>query len=132
MNQVPVRDIITATCKHYKINQKEFLSKTRRREIVWPRQVAMYLARRITKRSTVEIGGYFGGMDHTTILHGAKAVEIRLADSDYGPKLNADTQAITKDLCLPIPDPQVFSYFYNPMVVTMGTIKLNPMPDKIV
>ncbi len=39
-----------------------------------PRQVAMYLARRITRHSLEEIGGFFGGRDHSTVLHGVKKI----------------------------------------------------------
>jgi chromosomal replication initiator protein len=48
-----------------------------------PRQVAMYLARKLTRMSTPDIGRRFGGRDHSTVLHALKAVEKRAADDPY-------------------------------------------------
>lgn len=129
MNQVSVRDIIAATSSHYRISVKEFLSKTRRREIAWPRQVAMYLTQKITERSTPEIGGYFRGVDHTTVLYSIKSVNKRLIDPDYGPELNADIKSIIEDLYLSIPETQVFTYRYKPAIVKVEPVKLEPEPE---
>ena len=50
-------------------------SKRRHKSIAFPRQVCMYLARRHTRYSLEEIGGYFGGRDHTTVLHAVRTVD---------------------------------------------------------
>jgi chromosomal replication initiator protein len=49
--------------------------------IAYPRQIGMFLARRITRMSLEEIGGYLGGRDHSTVLHGVRKI-TRLAKED--------------------------------------------------
>ena len=48
-----------------------------------PRQVAMYLARKLTRMSTPDIGRRFGGRDHSTVIHAIRAVEKRAADDPF-------------------------------------------------
>jgi chromosomal replication initiator protein len=54
-------------------------SATRQRQVREARQVAMFLARELTGLSLVKIGAYFGGRDHTTVLHACRKVEQELA-----------------------------------------------------
>ena len=61
----------------------EIQGKSRKHDIMVPRQVAMYLIRSETTSSLVEIGGILGGRDHTTIMHGIGKIEKELA-SDSG------------------------------------------------
>lgn len=65
-------------CEFYGVARNEMLSGRRSIEAVHPRQVAMYLARVMTLKSFPEIGKVFG-RDHTTILHGSRKIEQRLA-----------------------------------------------------
>ena len=58
----------------YGVKVSDLHSKKRNRSVAFPRQVCMYLARRHTRYSLEEIGGYFGGRDHTTVLHGVRAI----------------------------------------------------------
>lgn len=53
-------------------------TKKRHKNVILPRQIAMYLARKLTPHSLPEIGGAFGGKDHTTILHAYKKMEAEL------------------------------------------------------
>ena len=48
------------------------------KNIAFPRQVAMYIAREITEYSTTELGLEFGGRDHTTVMHGCQKIDERL------------------------------------------------------
>ena len=50
------------------------LGRDRSREVALPRQIAMYLAKELTKKSLPEIGELFGGRDHTTVLHAVRKV----------------------------------------------------------
>lgn len=59
----------------------ELKSNKRNKNIVLPRQIAMYLARKLTSLSLPEIGGAFGGKDHTTVLHSCKKIEKELESS---------------------------------------------------
>ncbi len=56
--------------------------KQRDRDIVWPRQVAMYLMREETSASLLQIGTALGGRDHTTIMHGWEKVNSEMAHND--------------------------------------------------
>jgi chromosomal replication initiator protein len=61
--------------KYYNVRPSDLQSKKRHKSIAFPRQVCMFLARRHTRYSLEEIGGYFGGRDHTTVLHAVRTVE---------------------------------------------------------
>ena len=72
-------DVIAAVLDYFGVGKKELAGKSRTREIVVPRQVAMYLLRAETDASLIEIGGELGGRDHTTVLHGIRQVEKSIA-----------------------------------------------------
>jgi chromosomal replication initiator protein len=72
-----IQSIIAAVTDHYSIRLADLQSKHRQRSIALPRQVCMFLARRCTRHSLEEIGGFFGGRDHTTVMHAIKAVEAK-------------------------------------------------------
>ena len=55
--------------EHFDIRMSDMRAKKRTQAIAYPRQVAMYLVRDLTEHSLPVIGEYFGGRDHTTILH---------------------------------------------------------------
>jgi len=58
----------------YDVERSELLSSRRTANIVLPRQVAMYLCKNLTGQSLPEIGRYFGGRDHTTVLHAVRKI----------------------------------------------------------
>jgi chromosomal replication initiator protein len=70
-----IEDIQRKTAEFYKLEVRDFHSTQRARRVARPRQVAMYLARKLTTRSLPEIGRRFGGRDHTTVLHACRRVE---------------------------------------------------------
>jgi|SRR5579871_1731459 len=84
-----IEDIQRRTAEFYKLEVKDFHSPQRARRVARPRQVAMYLARKLTTRSLPEIGRRFGGRDHTTVLHACKRIEA-LCDEDPGFKQEVD------------------------------------------
>ena len=69
-----VEQIQRAVAKHYGVKMNDLLSARRTADIVRPRQVAMYLAKTMTRRSLPEIGRRFGGRDHTTVLHAVRKI----------------------------------------------------------
>lgn len=77
-----IADIREAVCKRYSVTMAELLSEQRARYIARPRQIGMYLARRMTLRSLPEIGRQFGDRDHTTVMHAAKTVERLCAEDE--------------------------------------------------
>lgn len=74
-NTTTAADVLKAVCATFDISEKEILGRQRKREIVRPRHVAMYLLREETESSLVEIGRTLGGRDHTTVLHGIEKIE---------------------------------------------------------
>jgi chromosomal replication initiator protein len=60
---------------YFRLDPRQLQSDRRHRSVVLPRQVGMYLARRLTKLSLAEIGAYFGGRDHSTVLHACHKIE---------------------------------------------------------
>jgi chromosomal replication initiator protein len=64
-----IEDILQAVADHYGVKVADLQSKRRHRSIAFARQVCMHLARSLTNHSLAAIGGYFGGRDHSTVLH---------------------------------------------------------------
>ena len=62
-------------CEYFDIKASDMKAKKRRRGIAYPRQIAMYLARQLTDYSLPEIGEYFGGRDHTTVMHACDKIQ---------------------------------------------------------
>jgi chromosomal replication initiator protein len=74
-----IQNIIAAVTDFYTIRLADLQSKHRQRSIALPRQVCMYLARRCTRHSLEEIGGFFGGRDHTTVMHALRTIDSKRA-----------------------------------------------------
>lgn len=70
-----LRAVAVATARHFSLKLSDLRSASRRRNVVTARDVAMYLARNLTRKSLEQIGAYFGGRDHTTVSHGCSKVE---------------------------------------------------------
>ena len=67
--------IVEAVEKHFNITLEQMRSKSRRRLICYPRQVAMYFMYNRTALSLKDIGQFFGGRDHTTVIHSNHTIE---------------------------------------------------------
>lgn len=76
-----LRTIAEQTARRFSLTVADLKSESRRRTIVTARDTAVLLMRRLTKKSLQEIGAYFGGRDHTTIMHSCRKVEAAL-DTD--------------------------------------------------
>lgn len=72
---VTVEFIQKTVAEYYKIKLSDIMSKRRNRSIARPRQIAMALAKELTNHSLPELGEYFGGRDHTTVLHACRKVQ---------------------------------------------------------
>lgn len=73
-----IDDILECVCAHFHVDAEAVNSKSRKRELVVPRQVSMYLAQKHTKMPAARIGKLVGGRDHSTVLHSCSQVEARL------------------------------------------------------
>jgi chromosomal replication initiator protein len=72
---VTIEDIQRLVSQHFSIPEDLLRGKTRKQEIVNPRQIAMYLAKELTNSSLKTIGLHFGGRDHSTVIHAYQTVE---------------------------------------------------------
>ena len=85
--------IIQIVCRYYSVDDDELKSKTRRREVCFPRQIAMYLIKLNTNYSLSQIGQIFNGKDHATVLHASRTVK-NLMDCDK--QVKSDIKKISK------------------------------------
>lgn len=74
--KVTIQDVIGVVMERYNLRLADLQGKRRHRTIANARQICMYLARQLTSHSLGEIGGYFGGRDHTTVLHAVRNIEM--------------------------------------------------------
>jgi chromosomal replication initiator protein len=93
--RVTIQQIFEAVTAYYNVRVSDLQGKKRHKSITFPRQVCMFLARRHTRYSLEEIGGYFGGRDHTTVLHAIRTVE---ADTKSDAEIAGQLSHIEKQL----------------------------------
>lgn len=94
-HDVTIEDILAAVTSRFNVRLADLQSKKRSRSIAFPRQVCMYLARNLTRHSLEEIGGYFGGRDHTTVMHANRTIES-LRNQD--PQLQVTLDRLSQDI----------------------------------
>ena len=88
--RLTVDRIQRAVCEVFSVTPTDMVSKRRARVIARPRQVAMYLCKRLTKRSLPDIGRRFGGRDHTTVMHAVKRIDqLRADDASFNAQIEA-------------------------------------------
>jgi chromosomal replication initiator protein len=73
--RLTVDRIADSVGRHFRVDPRLLKSKRRSRNALLPRQLAMALARRLTTLSLAQIGAYFGGRDHSTVLHACRKIE---------------------------------------------------------
>ena len=78
-----VPEVFDGVCRYYNARPDLVRGKQRDRDIVWPRQVAMYLMREETTASLLQIGAALGGRDHTTIMHGWEKVKAEINNNEH-------------------------------------------------
>ena len=78
--------IARTVASHYKLSVEEMKSKNNSRAVAVPRQVAMYLCKRLTKHSFPEIGREFGGKHHTTVMHSVEKIEALVKEDSEFPQ----------------------------------------------
>jgi chromosomal replication initiator protein len=93
--KVTIESIQKAVAEQFGLRLVEIKAKNNSRSIVYPRQIAMYLAKHLTEASLPEIGRQFGGKHHTTVLHSVdKIEELRKVDKDLNRLLNKLTEQL--------------------------------------
>jgi chromosomal replication initiator protein len=81
-NRLNIEGIQKRVADHYQIRHTDMTSKRRPNAIAFPRQIAMFLCRQLTRHSLQEIGDAFGGRDHGTVIHAVKTVENMMEQDD--------------------------------------------------
>lgn len=88
--RLTVDRIQRSVCEAFSISLTDMSSKRRARAVARPRQVAMYLSKKLTKRSLPDIGRRFGGRDHTTVMHAVKRItQLRADDVTFDAQIKA-------------------------------------------
>lgn len=86
-----ISQVIVATCEYYGLTPEQLVCRTREGETVRARQVAMYVARKMTGRSYPEIGRQIGGFDHSVVHHAFRKIEGLLTTN---PEVRTDVDSI--------------------------------------
>ncbi|MFA6296900.1 MAG: chromosomal replication initiator protein DnaA [Patescibacteria group bacterium] len=89
------KEIIEAVASFYDIDPSDIMAKNRRKDIAWPRQIAMFLMRRELNKSYPTIGDETGGRDHTTAIHAYEKVKKELEKND---NLKQEIEAIKQKM----------------------------------
>ncbi|MDD4202070.1 MAG: chromosomal replication initiator protein DnaA [Candidatus Omnitrophica bacterium] len=89
--KINVSFIQETVAEFFSINVRDIKGKKRTKQIVFPRQIAMYLSRDLTSLSLPEIGAYFGGKDHTTVIHAYNKIDREI-------KMNTNTQQVIEEI----------------------------------
>ena len=93
--KVTIEAIQKAVAEQFGLRLVEIKAKNNSRAIVYPRQIAMYLAKHLTEASLPEIGRQFGGKHHTTVLHSVEKIEeVRKTDKDLNRLINKMTEQL--------------------------------------
>ncbi len=88
-------DVIDLVAQYYKITKSDMISDDRRKELMLPRQVCMYLIREILNQSYATIGESFSGRNHTTVMHSCGKIEKELKDDT---RVSRDINALKKEI----------------------------------
>jgi len=80
---ITIEQIQKRVAEHFDVRLADMTSKRRPANIAFPRQIAMYLARELTKTSLNEIGEAFGGRDHGTVLHAHRLVKAKMIKDEH-------------------------------------------------
>lgn len=95
IKKVDVAAIQKACARHFGLTMAEFFTRTRHAKIVFARQTAMFLCRKLTTHSLPYIGKRFRGMDHSTALHGIRRTEAKMkADPEFRATVEALAQEV--------------------------------------
>jgi chromosomal replication initiator protein len=92
---INIEEVQKRVASRYNIKVSEMSSSRRLRSIARPRQIAMYLSKKLTSKSLAEIGASFGKKDHTTVMHAVKKVEsLILEDADFREEITLLTRIL--------------------------------------
>jgi chromosomal replication initiator protein len=87
---ITIDSIQKMVSSYFDLKPKDLRSPRRLKQVVVPRQIGMYLARKLTHSSLIEIGEKFGGKDHSTVIHSIKKIEEKINNDPYTKSVIAD------------------------------------------
>ena len=87
--------IIKIVAEHFNVSVSDIVSKKRSQDIVYPRQLIMYLCRTLTDVALSLIGKNLGNRDHTTIIHGYEKIQKEIEEND---KVRSDVEILKKKI----------------------------------
>jgi len=94
-HEISIARIQQVVAQHYKIDVENLKARSNVRHVLLPRQVAMYLCKRLAKKSYPEIGRYFGGKHHTTVIHSVEKIEKEMvANTELSASINRLIEAV--------------------------------------
>lgn len=96
---VSMEDIIGQTSDSFGVKKNDIYGKGRKQEVALARQTAMFLSKELTHSSLKSIGLFFGGRDHSTVIHACKTVVAKMNDDDI---FNAEVKALLRRLSGPV------------------------------
>ena len=96
--KITIEEIQKKVAEHYNIRITDMHSPRRSRSVARPRQIAMYLSKKLTTKSLPEIGRKFTGRDHTTVIHAIKKIEELMSkDKQFEYEVQNITDRIIKN-----------------------------------
>lgn len=81
MNRPLISDVVAVVAEWFSLSADDLTGPNRRHHMVWPRWLAMHLARKMTGQSLTGIGRVFGGRDHSTVRHACLSIAHELRDN---------------------------------------------------
>lgn len=96
---VNMEEIVESTSESFGVKKDDLYGKGRKQEVALARQAAMYLSKELTHNSLKSIGLFFGGRDHSTVIHACKTIKLKMDDDDI---FNAEIKALLRRLSGPV------------------------------
>ncbi len=98
VEKVPsLQEVLEGVSRFYSVSVPDMLGESRVREILLPRQITMYLAKKYLRMSFVRLGETFGNRDHTTVMHAVEKIEKKLEDD---PQLQREVRTLEREVGL--------------------------------
>jgi chromosomal replication initiator protein len=96
--EISIEEIQKVVCEFFQIPDDLLRGKSRKQEIVFSRQIAMFLSKEKTRYSLKSIGLHFGGRDHTTVIHALQTIQGMLKDENERNRVSEVLEALRKKI----------------------------------
>jgi len=96
---VSMEDVLNNCSESFGVKKDDIYGKGRKQEVALARQASMYLSKELTHNSLKSIGLFFGGRDHSTVIHACKTIKKKMDEDDI---FNAEIKAMLRRLSIPV------------------------------